>query len=507
MQTKRLTLLLSLCLVTAVNAEPRITLNDTRTFTVTDATEVKVDGTPVPFLRERIGTGGGYRLRLVAGSDVSQDFTSGTALLLEFENALIGPVTSVEPFEVFSQPLTLNADVAWVGLSGPQDLVSGETLHVSGFIDRNLGTGLGSFVVSRVERMAEPATFWKLSGYAAGVTANSLSIGSQSVDFTGVAPTACTVPLADGQYVEIKAAPVPTFPAGTTLDGVTEVECDTPEIEGPPGETGPGHMEGVVTAVDTDINDVLLGFTLSDQVVTVDASTEYLNGEADDVDEGMRLEVEGVLDTDTAVLAANKVKFRWPRVEFEGVAAAADVVAGTSVTMFGQTLGFSAQTRDDDGIAAGGIAQDTQLRVRGYEDSDGTLVVTRIVDRGNPDPQDVGVQGRVMAFDGGARTLTVQGVQVDATAAVFFDTLGQPISAQDFFAAVAIDSQVEVEDATATGAASMSAGLVSLVDPLLDDNNAAPKARLGATFGFGIGTVTAIAPEDIFTDSFDPAAR
>ncbi len=76
-----------------------VIINDTRTFGITGETGLFIDGEAVsePELEQ---AGIGLVTRVIVSDDVSDDFTSGTALTVEAENLVKGPVTGINPLQV-----------------------------------------------------------------------------------------------------------------------------------------------------------------------------------------------------------------------------------------------------------------------------------------------------------------------------------------------------------------------------------------------------------------------
>ena len=126
--------------------------------------------------------------------------------------------------------------------------------------------------------------------------------------------------------------------------------------------------------------------------------------------------------------------------------ASTQVIAGESVAPFGLHVTTTAQLRDEDGIVTNGLSAETQVQVRGYQDQDGALWMTRVRERGNPDPVDTSLRAPVSAINGSE--LSVLGLTVDTSQAVFFDIFENPITTEQFFAALQVGDGVDVATAT-----------------------------------------------------------
>ena len=456
-------------------AAQQIEFNDDRQFLIDDNTAVTRNGDPVP-AQPMIQIGTGYQSRIQIGTGGSV-LLNGTLISIDFDDRLVGPVTSLAPLTVLSIPVVVTGDTELFNIPGDDvsNLMVGDEVYVSGYSDLD-----ASVLASRIELPMDPITTWRIEGYADSVTATSFSIGSQMVDYSAALIVNCPGDvIANGDFVDVESTPDMAYMAGSTLIA-DEVECDPDRLDG----DGPAVVDGIITTV-TDPN----LFTVGEQVVSTDANTVYVNGTIDDIEVGVRVEAEGTLDDTTDVLAATKVKIREIKVRFEAPVAPGDVVTGSSITIMSNTLTTTAQTRDEDGIIASGLGADTQVEVRGFIDADGNLFATRVRERGNPDPADAEVRGPATNISD--PTLTILGVSVDTTGAVFRDAFDMPITSADFFATIAEGIPVGVEggqyDAMTN---SISGGIVSIEDEAVEDQAKAATVKGTAIGGQGIGLVS-----------------
>ncbi len=465
-----------------------ITINDIRNFQTNQATVFKEDGEIVPGITGQGGTG--FKVRYRIASDVSPDITAGTVTEIDLINTHKGPITSLDPFRVFNVDAMLTANTFYDDNLSFGDIVVGDELKLSGFVDAN-----SSLLVSRVEADNEPLTEWKLSGYVSGLNSTQFNIQNQVVIFGGVTPDDCDFGLENGDFVEIKAMPDAMFVAGSPLSTVTKIECKPEGIITLPGDVIPVALEGLVDFESIEFNNF---FTIAAQQINVSGTTVYINGEIDDIVVGAKVEVEGLMNTSTSVIEAFKVKFKEVRFKFEEPVLPVDVVTGQSIQLFGQIILSTPQLRDEDGIMNSGLAAATQVEVRGYADRDGNLYATRVRERGNPDANDVRADGQITAIN--APFIEVYGVTVDTSSSIFFDTNGAAMNATDFFAAIAVGSEVEVEDAVVNEMTNVISGGIIRIDE--DDDVSRSNHMLGASEGLGIGVITSGA-DLIFRNSFE----
>ena len=467
-----------------------LTINYQRQFTLDQNTTVLEDGVVVPGTRGQGGTG--FKIRYRLANDVNNDLTAGTLEEINLINTHKGPLLSVDPFRIFNIDGLITADTFFKDDLMLQDLTVGDDLKVSGYIDPN-----GSLIVTRVEALDQPLTDWKLSGVVSQLSGSVFNIQNQVIDMGFVVPVDCGPGLANGDFVEVAATADPLFTVGSTLVTVTDVTCVDEELDVPPQGTVPVALEGIIDFEDLDLNNQ---FSIAGQTIHVDVDTVFVNGEIDDIDVGVKVEVEGLLDTTTNEILAAEVKFIEVRFRFEAPVAVADVVTDTAITVLGQTVVVTPQLRDEDNIMASGLTEDTQVEIRGFSDRDGNLFLTRVRDRGNPDDTDVSAEGAVTAIS--QPMIQIQGVMVDTSSSVFFDALGNPIDATTFFAQIDLGSEVGIELANWDALNEIiSGGSLSLDE---DANQVRSTDQLaGASGAWGIGTMTSL-PDVLFVGDFDP---
>ena len=461
-----------------------IEINDDRVFQIDPGTVVTRNGEPaspddVP------GIATGYQTYVELGDD--SDLRSGSVVAIDFDDRLVGPITSIDPLAVLSIPIVVTGDTQLLNIPGDDvgNLQVDDIIQVSGYTDLD-----SSVLASRIELPAGPVSTWRIEGYLANRASSTFDIGSQKINFATAIVSRCpgdVVP-ATG-FVEVEADPASGFGVGNTLVA-REVECESDRL---PGD-GSAVVEGIITAL-TDPNHFLVG----EQPVVTDTSTVYEHGTIEDIDVGVRVEAEGLLDGISGNLLASRVEIREIKVRLEAPVAPGDIVTGESVTIMQNTLIATPQTRDEDGLLAGGIGAATQIEVRGFQDQAGTLYATRIRDRGTPDLNDAEVRGP--AVDIAQPNLTILGVAVDTSTSIFLDAARNPITAAEFFAQVTVATSVGVEDAQydpATNA--ITGGIVKIEE---EDLGLTSKVSKGAIIGGQvIGTVTGLG-DVVFADGFE----
>ncbi len=469
-------------------SEAGLTINNIRNFQLDQNTIIKEDGIVVPVINGQGGTG--FKVRYQIGSDVNATVTTGTIEEINLINTHKGPITSLDPFKIFNVDAQITADTFFDDNLVFDDLLVGDELKLSGFVDSN-----STLLVSRVEADNEALVEWKLSGYVSNLNGGQFNIQNQVVVIGGVTPNDCGLGLSEGDFVEISAIPDVLFEAGSSLTTVTIIECKPEGIGTLPGDVIPVALEGMVDFEDIELNSL---FSIAGQQVNVSGNTIYINGEVDDIVVGAKVEVEGLMNTTTSIIDALKVKFKEVRFKFEEPVLPADVTPGESIQLFGKVILSTPQLRDEDNILGSGLAMETQVEVRGYADSDGNLYATRVRERGNPDPSDVSADGQITALND--PMIEVFGITVDTTNSIFFDINGIPISSVDFFNQIALGTELEIEDASINENTHVISGGIIRIDE--DDSNKSMSVIAGATKALGVGTITNLR-DVIFTDSFE----
>ncbi|MCB1629897.1 MAG: hypothetical protein KDI48_19360 [Xanthomonadales bacterium] len=469
-----------------------ITINGQRVFQITAQTTFELDGTPISAATAAT-LGPGFST-LVLATNVPDGANQGQAQQVQFDNLARGPVTATDPLSVLNQPLTLTADTVLEGFTDPTTLVVGDLLEVSGYLDADSGV----ISASRIALLTNPTQDWKLVGQVSQATANGFAIGAQAVDSTGVTPTECPLGVIDGVYIELEALPNPAYTAASVLDQLIELHCEDPNFGNPPPGTVTASLEGLISALPDPLPDPpsssLLGVT-----VQATAQTEYRGGGIDDLDVGVRVEAEGSFDSSTQILTAHEIRFTQAQARFMAPLDSADITPDEGVTIMGNLVAFTPQTRDEDGLAANGLSQMTQVEVRAFVDSDGSLYASRIRERGNPDLTDTRLQGPVAEI--AEPVLTILGNSVDTSAAQFRDHEDNLITAMEFYALLQVGMVVSAEDALYDPVtASLIPARIHLEDA------PAPQNRAGKGIGQGIsrGTVTALGGEPpLFQNGFE----
>lgn len=418
---------------------------------------VKYDTTGIPI---RVNGVASTQTALSVGDVVtvtgSSNGITGVATSIEYWADVEGPISAVNAagntLTVFGQAVIVNNTTVFdgegvtttTGLTGLTPLLVNNMIEVSGFRDAN-----GAIVASRIEK--KTANFVagaavEVKGTVSNHTATTFMIGALTVNYVS-APAG----LANGVTVEVKGTA--QLAAGPLAASIIEIEDSVAAPDGNRGE-----IEGYITNFVSASN-----FKLSGQTVNA-ANATFEHGTAANLADGVKVEVEGTMSG--GVLVASEVEFEESttiaiNIEIEALV---EAITATSITLLGQTFTYDVQTQMEDETSALSlnsgnivtrITTSSYVSVRGYKDSSGNLIATRIEVKALPAPLNkVEVQG---ALEAGAATseLKILGLRITtSTATTFKKTDGTSFdNATAFFAAVTTGMIVKVEG-TKTGSGS-----------------------------------------------------
>jgi hypothetical protein len=272
---------------------------------------------------------------VVIQASTSADGSSALATTIDFRHDVIGPLSAVDSVQnratVLGQIIKLNnATVFGPGIEpesadGLALLPASQILRISGFPGADgeilatrveLGPiGAKLEIVGVIENLDTAAKVFDIGGLVVNYG------GAMLEDFPGGVPVAGDRIEASGSLLgmagELVATELKLKEFGSDFDEDDEVEVE-------------GLVDALISAS---------SFSVSGIPVMTTASTEYSGGDASMLGLNVRIEVEGVFDSD-GVLVADAIEFR-PEGELrvEAPAGAVDAVAGTL-----EILGISVQT-------------------------------------------------------------------------------------------------------------------------------------------------------------------
>jgi hypothetical protein len=382
---------------------------------------------------------------------IDSNGTTGTANTVIFDDIVKGPVQSIDliaqEITVLGQTVAIVAETSFDDRFSPASidgLSLNQIVSVSGQIDSN-----GHIVASRLE--PKPAgTKFKVHGNISNFDSSTLrfNINALVVDFSAaILDNFSGGQPADGDFVEVK---------GTALDAANELLATKVELESrfPGGTNGAyAEIEGFITRFDSAQD-----FDVGGMPVSTSASTVFTGGDPSDLGLNLKVEVEGVIDSND-VLVAQKVKIR--RAKVVRVTADIDSVdtATNSVVVLGITVNVDTLTRledksnaDVDPMNLSDLNAGDYVEIRGSEIPAGSGVILAARFEREDADNDAILRGFVETFN--EPGLSILGVVIETNGnTVFRDLNNTRISSAEFFAQLAPNTLVkakgtEVSDST-----------------------------------------------------------
>jgi len=388
---------------------------------------------------------------LVKGT-INDDNTGAVATTVEFEDAVEGPVSSVDElartFVVFGQtvrivPRTVIDNDCTGGLAG---LTSYPQVEVSGVPD-DTGVIEASRVECKTAAQIGPNDLWELNG----VVSNLNPGGAMTFEINGFVVDYSTAAVDNFPGGAISAGD-PVEAKGNSLNGSGQLEATRVEYKGArlAGDEGDHiEIEGFITSITAPDRFVVNGVT-----VLVTDRTTFLGGDFSTLNVNLKVEVEGEYDID-GLLNATKVEVK--DSTNVRVTALLDSISGSTLAVLGITINTNdVKTRFDDGSAANAdplfpdLARGDYLEVRGQELPSGEITAMEVKRNDVRDRTELRGFVQTGGMDGTNRTLRVLRVLIRTSAStVYRDSRGATevsMTADEFWAAVGEGSLVDARE-------------------------------------------------------------
>lgn len=378
---------------------------------------------------------------------INTDGITGTADSVSVEEAITGLVQNndgVNTLTVLNHTVELPSNVRFDGVNDITGITAMvDFVEVSGYV-----TGDGLISATRVELLGSGETESEIFGFVTNLNtgANTFDIGPgltvnyAAAELSGFDGNA----LANGLYVEVEGV----FDIGSGVLTASSVEnavisdTDVGEIE----------VEGFVTSVISSTS-----FVLGDVTVQTDLLTDFEGGAADEITQGMFLEVEGALEN--GILMATEVKFD-DEIRIEGQV---DSVAASSFTLAGMP-GLTIETDSLTDFNPGFPVVTDNVRVRGYPLDANTIMARRVDTLGAG--SSVSLQGSVTAIIAPETIFAINGVTIDTTGLpdTAFQKDGDTIGREEFFSSLEVGSDDLVEASGTLNGSTITWDTVELLD-------------------------------------------
>jgi hypothetical protein len=154
-----------------------------------------------------------------------------------------------------------------------------------------------------------------------------------------------------------------------------------------------------------------LTFTVNGTTVVTNNLTRFEDGPCSDVQNGTRVEVKGIQQSNGSVLAS-KVDIDRPdppnpTVELKGIVAGrSGACPALTFTVNGTAISTNGATRFEDGLCSD-VVDGTRVEVKGSRQAGGSVLATKVdIDRPDPPDPDVKVQGSVTGRSGACPAIT-----------------------------------------------------------------------------------------------------
>lgn len=370
----------------------------------TDAAQILHDGEPITEDDLKVG------MIINLSGAVDGDGVNGSAVQIEFDEELKGPVSSVDlasnSFVVLGQTVVIDSETAFDNLD-LETLAAGDFVEISGFFDA--AGALRATLVEREDSHAGDYSDVELKGVirALDATANRFMLGAQSVDYS--AAEFDDIPdntLVDGLFVEVKAS-------GLSEDGVLLArEIEYEEREDDEAEEGREfELEGLVTAL-TSATEI----AINGRSVLLTAETEFEEGTAADLTLNSKIKAEGEINAD-GVLVAEKIELRRRgSLEVESIINSINL-ENSSLTVFGIDVMVTPSTRWEDDSEAeeryfdlADLNPGDSLEIKGYQNAEGQFIATAIERQDADEEQEHSFTGPVASIENGV--LNILGVNL-----------------------------------------------------------------------------------------------
>ncbi len=339
----------------------------------------------------------------------------GTAEEVDVDDAVAGPISAIDTTNnvvtVLAQMVKINAGTSFSKDIQPADITGlkvGDTIRVDGFTDSS-----GDIVATRIELGSSSSplqvmgTVMNLNSMSHTFMINALNVDYSSANLSGFSSGAPS----NGDVVEVQGMTFDITSTTLMAQSVARKMTDQEEAGGDDME-----REGLITrfASATD-------FDVAGKPVTTTSSTVYRNGTAADLALNVKVEVEGMLNS-SSVLLASTVSFEHNgAIELEAQASAVDATTGT-VTLLGVQVTVNSMTRFEDESSAQvqsfnltNVSVGDTLRVRGYQSPAGSNMVTATqLERVAPTTTVI-VEGPFVAAT--SPDFTILGITIDASSA------------------------------------------------------------------------------------------
>ncbi len=365
------------------------------------------------------------------------DMDDGVAHSVSFEEDVKGPIDAINGDEltVLGQTVLVQPETVFDDNLDPNTLIVGDVLEVSGLRGPN-----DVLEASFIERKDDDVSAFKVIGLIRDLDtdAQTFRVGGLSVNYAA-ARLDDLAELTDDLLVEVKDENKAYSPGDFSLLA-TKIEPAGPGADLPDRNGILIRVEGLVTVINNDFE-----FEIGGTVVRFDENTQFLFGEASLLTTGTKVQIEGSIADDGAVLAT-KIKFARNSARVDGIVESVDANANR-LTILGivieprDSAEFEDARDDVQNFVLSDILPGDFLEVRGNAVT-GRVLASEIE---RDDVDETSLRGPASDVDVDSRTLAILGVPIVTDANTQYEGFDdQVLSADAFFQAID-DGQTLVE--------------------------------------------------------------
>ncbi len=461
-----------------------IGVNSTRAFTIDTDTLLYKDKQPINYETFEI-IGSGYKTSFTVIDDVNTEVDSGTVNALELITDISGPVTSVSPLMVLEQPVLITSDTVNSISSGLQ---VGTLLSLSGFVNNN------KLKATKV-MSHNSGQNWKIRGTISQINSATIDIGNLSIGTGTEQLINCNVGYANGDLVEVIMLADSNYQPGLTIDSIS-IECLSLNQLNSQDMLIPSVLQGFVSRKRG------LSFWLDEVEVVTSQNTLYENGEKRFVEEGVNVEVQGVLNTQTSKFTVDSVRFLDTRIAITFPLEPQDITVGESIVINGKIYDKTPFTRDSV-VLNNGLSSAKQVEIDGFIDSDGNAYISKVLNKGRANDQRIAMRGSIENVN--KPIFSLLNFQIDTSNSLLINTGSGVLDVDAFFALIAEGSQVEIRNAAYDSMLNQITGGEITIRMFATKQQAISTKEIigsGIVGGFVNGTVTSV-NNNLFDSSFE----
>ncbi len=360
---------------------------------------------------------------------------------ITYEESLQGPVAFIdreaEQIEVLGQTVIYD-DLTEFEETDLDTLTVGDFVEISGYVNEN-----GDFYATLVE-LEDEETDIKLKGNVANLDtdATTFTLGDLAINYsTAQFEDMSVADLADGLFVKVEGEGESYDSDSNTLTVATIENKEDLDLD---EDTDEVTIAGIVKNYDEEAGT----FSVNQYDFVVSDSTEFEDGTADTLANGIIVKVEAVLDGDQLVAEEVEFKARDARSKVEGQVTDIDaeamtfVLNDTTFTVTSETQYEDESDLDERRFTFDNIEVNDWLKVVSRQDDEGNAIALK-VKRIEEDERDGEVKGRVSAVSTEGMTIANANVTFDENTE--FEDDDGTISLEDFVALVESLNAVIVE--------------------------------------------------------------